>query len=377
MSRKDYTVQELQKGLANLGFPDAQVNELVVRSPRGMGWRHHYTADVGWGAMANPPSSAGPPKPQPQLLSTAGRQQRPSSAPAGGRGTEQSVVPNDLHQMGLKLSEAERALSEVRAGLAGHMAASSGGRAQPSSLRTPEQQPGQNRPASANMVAPGRIRPSSAPGSRNARPHPARPQEQGAPQSCSSSGAGTQLRTVAPGRMRPSSAPGSQYGGAQEEARANHAFNNSSRVFMGPAPQRSKPKRPTSAPGHSAARAQARGQGRRRSRPADRSKPIEKFTNVVMQGASGQTGLSRSQSWASPTQVPLSSSLNLTGKEFCAVRGLAPCPAVSGQDFSHHSSARRPRRPNSKGKQRSSSKGTHRSSSKAADNSIGQMTPTA
>lgn len=323
LSRKDYTVQELKRGLSQLGFGDAQVNECVQRAPDGLGTVHHYTASLDWGplaaatateeaataasfsqlwAAASPSGSTGPQRRPSSAPAARPSAVRPSSAPTAGRGSvERPAMPHDLLLMGRKLSDAEQALSEVRAGLSSQMAVGAGG-AQPSAPKP--QVPKQARPASAS-------------GSQ-------------------------QAHVVAPGRIRPSSAPGSRYNDVKYEAAVNHCFSQSSHVPIPKKnpklPQRSKSKRPSSAPAaHSAARARARA--RTKEHP-DIGVPIAQTQ------AANPASMVRSYSWATlrsakPAAKPLPSSF------------------LSGQDCWSHSTARpaRRQRRQSKGKGRPKSTG--------------------
>mmetsp|Transcript_96266 Transcript_96266/g.167181 ORF Transcript_96266/g.167181 Transcript_96266/m.167181 type:complete len:430 (-) Transcript_96266:132-1421(-) len=109
ISRKDYTVNEVEKGLAEMGCPHHQVNELNIATPRGLGEFKHYTAVVAWGPIGN---STPPGNGQAQRDGTArntyesinstlrGRgkigRRRPSSAPAHGRRNEASSTQHKI-----------------------------------------------------------------------------------------------------------------------------------------------------------------------------------------------------------------------------------------------------------------------------------------
>lgn len=228
----------------------------------------HYTAHVGWGpdADAQTPHRAASPTP------AAGIRQRPSSAPVGGRRTvEQSqpvqwgmpTVPQDLAQLSQQLSEAERALCQVRAGLSNQMATSAG--AQGSSAA--------RRPASPAWAHREANRPSSAPGSARVKPD-------GSVQPRPPSPTGfLDARVVTPGRIRPP--PGTGKFEVDHQREISKALNHASHIPLAcpnkkvrlPGGQASKkdarkPQRSTSCPGHSAARAAARRvTERRRSKP--------------------------------------------------------------------------------------------------------------
>jgi hypothetical protein len=264
LSRKDHTIKELQRGLSQLGFADAQVNEIVQKTPRGANRMSHYTVSVGGGTPQRPASAP-----------AAGLRKRPSSAPPGGRPSVESAMPKDLLQMSQKLSDAERALSEVRAGIANHMATSGG-----------------------------------------AQPSAPRPEEPGVPQARPSSAPGSQQRTVAPGRIRPSSAPGVRTKDAAYERIVNRALNDATRVplhcprnhpKLPQPPNIPKPKRSSSCPGHSAARAAARGQaGGRAKRQTKSGNMATAYTDQVGRLL---TQMPRSTSW-----VPASGKQGLAGK---------------------------------------------------------------
>lgn len=317
MNRKDYTMQALERGLANF-YPAAQVSELIKRTPRGMGTTHHYTASVGWGPVAEATTanmlSRSATTPQ-----AASQRRRPSSAPPGGRPPlERSGMPSDLLSMGFKLSEAERALSEVRAGLTSHMAAASGG-AQPSSTRHREAEVVFRRPVCA--TAPGRTSASDL------------------------------CQTATPGRIRPSSAPGSRYKDVQREAAVNAKINGSAESHVPlndprknvRSRQRSRQKRPTSAPAHSAARANARAQARRQPKAGERAKTAEKVVNPALM--------------SKIAQIATASQLNRRDSQRFAEKPL-PSSYISGQDFWSHSSAQGGRKPRKHPKGKSLSKST-------------------
>jgi len=268
-TRKDYTIKMLQKNLSNLGFNETQVHEHVTRTPRGMNHVCHYTAHVGWGPEADAQTTQRAASP----TLAAGMRQRPSSAPVGGRrSAEQSqpvqwgmpTVPPDLAQLSQQLSEAERALCQVRAGLSNQMGTSAG--AQGSSAR---------RPASPAWAHREQNRPSSAPGSARVKPdgsvQPRPPMD--------SSGF-LDARVVTPGRIRPSPATGKSETDHQREI--SKAINHASHIPLacpskkvrlpgggqGSKKDVRKPQRSASCPGHSAARAAARRvTERRRSKP--------------------------------------------------------------------------------------------------------------
>lgn len=394
-TRKDYTINMLQKNLSNLGFNETQVSEHVTRTPRGMNHVCHYTAHVGWGpeADAQTPQRAASP------TLAAGMRQRPSSAPVGGRrSAEQSqpvqwgmpTVPTDLAQLSQQLSEAERALCQVRAGLSNQMGTTAG--AQGSSARRPASPAWAHREQGATQGA----RPSSAPGSARVKPD-------GSVQPRPPSPAGfLDARVVTPGRIRPSPSTGKYETDHQREI--SKALNVASHIPLacpnkkvrlphgqGSKKDPRKPQRSASCPGHSAARAAARRvTDRRRSKqpsvaarldqnPADniaeainslrqdvaipREHSVNTFTRIlgvpktketVVQGGPVQMArMRRSQSQAaSRTQ-----GMPPRGTEKALATKSMPSGLLTGQDCWSQSGRKARKQSKGRGSSRSSSKG--------------------
>lgn len=222
-SRQEYTIREVERNLAQRGFPDVKVDECITQTPRGLGEVHHFTASVALGAQADTtaaPAFLHPSASEHQrsrrnrrdsrshrrplsgrlwgaLERGASSGRRPSSAPAGGRVQRNARLLQVEHRAGADLSTRASAAAGVtqsspsksRLLSASHATGVAAG-VQASAVKaffanSPVMRPGHVRPTSAphgsnrqansQVTRPGHMRPSSAPHGRSREANGAQP----------------------------------------------------------------------------------------------------------------------------------------------------------------------------------------------------------